>query len=82
MIAYFPDPFSLFSASSSPADISVALPGGSIVEIRACGHAAYQVLNLISTDPQDYLCGPFRPGSIIPESWLPPLSGKNNSTEY
>ena len=81
MIAYFPDPFSLFPTIPSSPEISVSLPGGSIVEIRACGHAAYQVQNLISTDPQDYLRSPFRPGAIIPESWLPSLSGKKNSAE-
>ena len=60
---YYPDPVSLFPAEPSP--LTVTLPGGSIVELRPCGHDAYQVQHLISTDPQDYLSSPFRPGAIL-----------------
>lgn len=70
MICYYPDPFSLLSSSNAVPLITMMAPSGAIVELRKTGAASYQVQNLISTDPQEYLNGRFRPGQILDDKML------------
>ena len=65
MIFYFPDPQEVISRVENRATIKLPLPSGAYVSAEPMENNQARVLEVISTDPMDYMYEQFQPGNII-----------------
>ncbi len=66
MIIYLPDDY-IFQIQSRDEiqNINIKLPSGGYLQAQPWGEDAIKVINIISTDPIDFINHRYQPGSII-----------------
>lgn len=65
MIFYTPDPLQLLNKADAEKIIGIPLPSGGYVRAESIENNQIRVLDLVSTDPMDYLDERLQPGSLI-----------------
>ncbi|HNX29117.1 MAG TPA: YlzJ-like family protein [Syntrophomonadaceae bacterium] len=65
MIFYDPDPLQLLSEQEPTNFITVKLPSGGFILAKPSGNYEMQIVNIISTDPQDFMNIRFQPGNTL-----------------
>ena len=65
MIIYAPEPFNIIASDEGLKTIDIKLPNGGIVQAIPWGVNQIKIINIVSTDPSDYLNGQYMPGRIL-----------------
>lgn len=65
MIFYTPEPFELFSQGAPVNTVMLKLPSGGHILAEPCEYNKLRVLNVVSTEPMDFLNSRYQPGNII-----------------
>lgn len=65
MILYTPAPTELLENKDSPNIIKIELPSGGYIRAEAVEYNRVRVIDLVSTDPMDYLQADWQPGSFL-----------------
>ncbi|CFX75891.1 YlzJ-like protein [Syntrophomonas zehnderi OL-4] len=65
MIYYSPVPLELIQSTDPAKIISIPIPSGGYIRAEAVDYNRIRVLELVSTDPMDYLDEGLQPGRIV-----------------
>jgi hypothetical protein len=65
MILYTPNPLELLENSKTNELINIKLPSGGIVNAEALDFGQFRIVEIISTDPMDYMNSKYQPGVVI-----------------
>lgn len=65
MIYYSPVPLELFQSTDPTKIISIPIPSGGYIRAEAVDYNRIRVLELVSTDPMDYMDESLQPGRIV-----------------
>lgn len=65
MIIYCPEPMQLIDRDEQTKTINLKLPSGGHLVVQPYEYNKLKVLNIVSTDPMDYMNTRFQPGSIL-----------------
>lgn len=65
MIFYASDPLELLNVTDLSNVISIPLPSGGYIRAETLEYNRIRVIDLVSTDPMDYLNEKWQPGSLL-----------------
>ncbi len=65
MIFYMPAPLELLDRADDQKIVNIPLPSGGSLRAEAVEYDKIRVLDLLSTDPNDYMDERLRPGMVI-----------------
>lgn len=65
MIIYYPEPQELVNNVEFKAVVQIQLPSGGHVNAEPLAYNQMRIINIVSTDPMDYLLEKYQPGEII-----------------
>ncbi len=65
MIIYYPDPQELVNNIEFKTVVQLQLPSGGHVNAEPLAYNQMRIINIVSTDPMDYLQEKYQPGEII-----------------
>lgn len=65
MIIYYPDPQELVNNIEFKTVVQLQLPSGGHVNAEPLAYNQMRIINIVSTDPMDYLLEKYQPGEII-----------------
>jgi hypothetical protein len=65
MILYTPEPLEFLSQDKSETAVMFKLPSGGLVMAEPYEYNKLKIINIISTEPMDYMNARFQPGSLI-----------------
>jgi hypothetical protein len=65
MIIYFPDPQQLINSMESREVVQIKLPSGGYVNAEPLAYNQVRIIEVVSTDPMDYMHDKYQPGNIV-----------------
>jgi len=65
MILYTPEPLELFARDETQTTVTFKLPSGGLVMAEPCEYNKLRIVNIISTEPMDYVNSRYQPGNVI-----------------
>ncbi|MFA7078238.1 MAG: YlzJ-like family protein [Syntrophomonas sp.] len=65
MIIFLPDPQELINTMEFKEVIQIKLPSGGLVNAEPLSYDQMRVINVVSTDPMDYMHQKYQPGEVI-----------------
>lgn len=65
MIIYLPDPQELINAMEFKETIQIKLPSGGYVNAEPLSYNQLRVIDVVSTDPMDYMHERYQPGEVV-----------------
>jgi hypothetical protein len=65
MILYLPDPLELLENSKTNELINIKLPSGGSMNAEPLDFGQLRIIEIISTDPMDYMDSKYQPGTVI-----------------
>lgn len=65
MIFYSPAPMELFDVSENKELIHIKLPSGGFISAEPSSYKKLKVIDIVSTDPMDYMNSRIQPGQIL-----------------
>jgi hypothetical protein len=65
MILYAPDPQQLFENINTNEIVNIKLPSGGSINAEALDFGRLRIVEIISTDPMDFMNSKYQPGSVI-----------------
>jgi hypothetical protein len=65
MILYTPNPLELLETGEAIKLINVKLPSGGSMNAQALDFGQLRIVEIISTDPMDYMDSKYQPGNVI-----------------
>lgn len=65
MIIYYPDAHSLIALAEFREKRQIKLPSGGFVNAEALPDNRLRILEVVSTDPMDYMIEKYQPGMVI-----------------
>lgn len=65
MIIYAPDPLELLKDIKQEDIVNISLPSGGYISAQSIDYKQVKVLEIVSTDPMDYMDSKIQPGSIM-----------------
>jgi len=68
MILYTPDPSMLLDDSVPRIRYGLQLESGGLINVEPCENNQLRIVEIISTDPMDYMDQNLQPGAVLPQS--------------
>ena len=65
MIIYFPDPQQMIDSVESREVVQIKLPSGGYVNAEPIAVNQMRIIEVVSTDPMDYMYEKYQPGMVI-----------------
>ncbi len=65
MILYTPNPLELLETSKTNELVNIKLPSGGSINAEPLDFCQLRIVEIISTDPMDYMDSKYQPGNII-----------------
>lgn len=65
MIFYAPAPMDLLENQDTQNIITIQLPSGGFIKAETLEYNSIRIVDLVSTDPMDYMNASWQPGSLI-----------------
>ncbi|MDD4803046.1 MAG: YlzJ-like family protein [Syntrophomonas sp.] len=69
MIIYTPNPLELLENKDASILINIKMPSGGSLNVEPLGYDQIRIVDIMSTDPMDFMNNKYQPGNVIKLKW-------------